>query len=129
MMRSMLNLEISVSEDLHQMALISWADNYLTRKKYPELKWLFHAANGGKRHIATAVKLKKMGVRAGVFDLCLPISRNGYHALWIELKYGKNKPTKEQLEFMAWQEVEGAKCVVCWDWQDAKVEIENYLKT
>ena len=115
-----------MSEHKHQVALINWWK--LSHKKYklPEYA-LFAIPNGGARHIAVATKLKAEGVRSGVPDLELRVSRNGFHALWIELKYGKNKPSEAQREFMAWQEAEGAKCVVCWDWQDAKSAIENYL--
>ena len=117
-----------MSEYLEQAALMSWADNPLTRKKYPELEWLFHPANGGHRHIAIAVKLKKMGVRAGIPDLLLPVSRNGYHALWIEMKIKVGKLSDSQSRFIEWQRKEGAKCVVCYSWTEAKDIIEDYLK-
>ena len=40
--------------------------------------------------------MKRQGVKAGVPDICLPVARNGYHGLYIELKAGKNKATKNQ---------------------------------
>ena len=33
-----------------------------------------------------AIKLKRMGVKAGIPDLCIPIARKGHHGLYIELK-------------------------------------------
>jgi hypothetical protein len=47
---------------------------------------LFHCPNGGKRNKREAGRLKAMGVRPGVSDYILPVSRGLYHALFIELK-------------------------------------------
>lgn len=114
-----------MSEHDHQAALIAWANAQECR--YPELKWLFAIPNGGHRSKAVAGKLKAEGVRRGVFDLCLPVKRGIYSSLWIEMKYGKNKPTSEQLEFKAFIEGQGGFCVVCWDWEEAKRCIVDYL--
>lgn len=116
-----------VSEHQHQCALISWWKIAHKTFGLPEFA-LLAIPNGGHRHIAVAAKMKAEGVRRGILDLCLPVSRHGYHALWIEMKAGKNKPTPEQIEFIKWQEEEGYKCVVCYDWMDARAEIEGYLK-
>jgi len=56
--------------------------------------------NGGQRHIAVAAKLKAEGVKAGVPDICIPIARHGFNALYIELKTGKGKATPGQVDFM-----------------------------
>lgn len=45
--------------------------------------------NGGRRDFQEAIKLKRMGVQAGVPDLCIPIARGIYHGLYIELKRAK----------------------------------------
>lgn len=58
------------SEDTEQINVTSWAA--WNERQYPELKWLHHIPNGGSRNKAEAVKLKQMGVKAGVSDLCLP---------------------------------------------------------
>ena len=115
-----------MNEHQEQSALVQWWGLNHKRFKLPEYA-LFAIPNGGARHVAVAAKLKAEGVRKGVPDLELRVSRNGFHALWIEMKHGKNRPTLEQVEFMKWQEEEGAKCVTCWNWQDAAKEIEVYL--
>jgi hypothetical protein len=46
----------------------------------------YHIPNGGRRNMLEAVKFKRMGVKAGVPDLCIPLARKGYHGLYIELK-------------------------------------------
>jgi len=114
------------SEDSHQIALFQWAA--LVEKQYPELRWMFHTPNGGLRTKAIAAKFKRMGVKPGVSDICLPVSRNGYTCLWLELKAGSNKPTKNQIDFMDFQTKEGAKCVVCYTWSEARDEVKSYLK-
>lgn len=52
------------SEDTEQINVVSWANWNVNR--YPELKWLHHVPNGGSRNKQEAVKLKQMGVKAGV---------------------------------------------------------------
>lgn len=46
----------------------------------------YHVPNGGYRDYLEAVKFKRMGVKAGVPDICIPIARKGHHGLYIELK-------------------------------------------
>ena len=75
------------SEDAEQEAVIEWKT--LMLPQFPELKYLHHCPNGGSRHPAEAVKMKKMGVVPGVSDLHLPVARHGYHGLWIEMKRQK----------------------------------------
>ena len=58
---------------------------------HPELALLHHIPNGGARSKATAGRLKAEGVKAGIPDICLPVPKNGYGALYIELKVPENK--------------------------------------
>lgn len=41
------------------------------------------------------------GLRSGIPDLFLPVSRSGYSGLFIELKVGRNQATREQKIWMA----------------------------
>lgn len=68
------------SEDTEQINVVSWANWNMNR--YPELKWLHHVPNGGSRNKQEAVKLKQMGVKAGVSDLCLPYPKGLYCGLY-----------------------------------------------
>lgn len=81
-------------ESGHQEALFSWAGYQLGRM--PELEYMYHVPNGGKRDAATATALKRQGVKAGVPDIHLPVARGEYHGLYIELKAGKNTTTAKQ---------------------------------
>ena len=46
----------------------------------------YHVPNGGYRDYREAAKFKRMGVKPGVPDICIPIARKGFHGLYIELK-------------------------------------------
>ena len=59
-------------ESGHQEALFSWAA-YRTGLM-PELQYMYHVPNGGKRDAATAVALKRQGVKAGVPDIMLDVA-------------------------------------------------------
>lgn len=112
-------------EDTEQIKVIYWAER--NKHVYPELRWLHHIPNGGTRDSAEAIKLKNMGVKRGVSDLCLPFPHGRYHGLYIEMKYGKNRLTKEQSQFLC-DMCDSKHCVaVCYDAQSAAALIEKYM--
>lgn len=112
-------------EHKEQVALFQWAE--LAQNVYPELEWMYAIPNGGHRHKAVAAKLKAEGVKPGVPDVCLPVPRQGFGALFIEIKAGKNKPTQNQIEWGGGLNAMGNKAVTCWGWEAAKKIIEEYL--
>ena len=118
---------MSGSEHLEQVALMNLARIYEGR--YPELELLHAVPNGGLRNKKVAKDLKAEGVKAGVPDLDLPVARGGYHGLRIEMKYGKNKPTDSQEEWMRALTKQGHKCLVCYSAESAWREIITYLET
>src|SRR5512144_229149 len=93
-----------MNEHSEQTTIVSWARRW--EHLYPELRLLFAIPNGAalsghtdrrsRRVRPQASKLKAEGLRPGVPDLCLPVRRQGSHGMLIDLKVGKNKPTKEQ---------------------------------
>ena len=95
--------------------------------QYPELEMLYHVPNGGSRNKIEAANLKKQGVRAGVPDLCLPVPKGKYHGLYIEMKYGSNKPTQKQNEWITNLKKYGYAVSICWSCEAAVEEIEKYL--
>lgn len=112
-------------EDTEQENVISWANWHL--REYPELKWLHHIPNGGKRNKAEAARFKAQGVKAGVSDLFLPAAHGGYFGLYIEMKYGKNKPTDQQKEFIADMQQAGYDARVAYSAQEAIEILQEYL--
>lgn len=112
-------------ESGHQEALFAWAGYNM--RLMPELEYMHHIPNGGKRDTATAVALKRQGVKAGVPDVMLPAARAGFHGLYIELKAGKNTTTKKQKEWLEYLRQQGYYTAVCHSWRLAAELIEKYL--
>lgn len=116
-----------MSESTEQQALFQWAS--YNEAKHPELKLLYHIPNGGKRYKATAVRLKKEGLKAGVPDVFLSVARKNYHGLYIEMKDRKSGTTSDsQKEWIENLHQQGYDVHVCHGWEVAKDTILWYLK-
>lgn len=113
------------SEDTEQAAVITWAKYREVAR--PELKLLHHCPNGGSRNKAEAVKLKQMGVKAGVPDLHLPVPKGSYNGLYIEMKYGSGTIQKTQREFLKAAAAYGNYCCVCYGAEEAIEIIQQYI--
>ncbi len=109
-----------------QKALFEWAA--AAKGKYPELDLLFHIPNGGSRNVIEASNLKRQGVKKGVPDLFLPVARGKYHGLFIELKWGKNKPSPEQKEWIRNIRKQNYAALVCYGWEEAAEVLKRYLE-
>ncbi len=114
------------SEHHEQVAIIEYWAYACKKYKLPEYA-LYAIPNGGSRHVVEAMNLKKEGVRKGIPDLSLDVSRGTYHGLKIELKVKPNKPSKEQLEVMQYLESAGYACAVCYSATEAIKVLEAYL--
>lgn len=114
------------SEDTEQINVTSWAA--WNERQYPELKWLHHIPNGGSRNKAEAVKLKQMGVKAGVSDLCLPYPKGIYCGLYIEMKFGDGKHQKSQKEFLTDMAAVGHYVATCYTSEDAVNVLREYCR-
>lgn len=113
-------------EHAEQVALVRWAE--WRAPQVPELRWLLAVPNGGDRHPAVAARMKAEGVRRGVPDMCLPVMRGGFGALWIEMKRQKGgRVSPEQRAWIAGLQAQGHKAVVCEGWEHARDVITEYL--
>ena len=114
-------------EGVEQATLFSWASMRIG--KYPDLKWMHHIPNGGKRGKAEAARLKAEGVKPGVADIFLPAPKGRYHGLYIELKtLDGGTRSKEQKEFIKDMSAAGYYATFCEGWQQAADLIEKYLE-
>ena len=120
-------IQLTGSEDEEQQKIIQWAE--LMSNAYPDLQMLYHVPNGGSRNRVEAAKLKRMGVRAGVPDLVLPVPRKGYAGLYIELKVGENRPSKNQKNWLEKLALQGYKAVVCYGGNEETEILEQYIKS
>ena len=94
---------------------------------HPDLWVVFAVPNGGLRNKRNAVTLKREGVKAGVWDIFVPIPKGIYHGMWLEMKYGKNKLSEAQVLFGEQMERYGYRTDVAYSADEAYVKIQNYL--
>lgn len=114
------------TEAQEQETLFTWAR--MQEGKYPELTLLHAIPNGGSRHPVEAKHLKAQGVKAGIPDIFLPVARQGYHGLYIELKRIKGGRVSEaQQMWLDYLRKQGYKAEVCMGFDEARREIVVYL--
>lgn len=112
------------SETTEQIELFNWARRW--ERYEPALSLLYHIPNEGKRQNGGV--LKAMGLRPGVPDVALPYpSVHGHHGLYVEMKYDKNTPTKEQREYMRMLQAAGYRTAVAYSAEEAKDIIRSHL--
>ncbi len=110
-------------EQIDHINLVNWF-----RFEFPELEDDFHHfANERRCSIQEGRILKRMGVKRGVADFFLAIPLNGKAGLWIELKVGKNKPTKEQIAFAERKIMRHYEFAFVWGTDAAREVIKSYL--
>jgi len=114
------------SEYETQKLIFQWAK--FMEGKYPELVLLNASLNGVRLTIGQAKKAKAAGMKKGYPDLFLPVARGGYHGLFIELKVGKNKATKEQAWWIKELLKQGYYACVCYGYDATINTIEQYLR-
>ena len=113
-------------EAIEQAKVIAWAR--ANENNYPYL-WMLHSSlNGVKMTKAQAGRAIAQGMLSGVPDLFLPVPKNGYHGLFIEMKYGSNKVTENQEKFLQNAANVGFAVSVCYSAQEAIKRIEDYYK-
>jgi hypothetical protein len=107
-------------ESAEQIVLAAWLDknNIL----------YYHCPNGGKKSLPEAFQLKRMGVKAGVPDICVPVARRGYHGLYCELKRKEGGVVSEsQRQWLEALRREGYYVFVSKGADDAIARIKLYL--
>ncbi len=106
------------SEHQIQSALVDWC----ALNGVP----VFAIPNGGFRHIATARKLQREGVKPGVPDLFIPVVKMPYGGLFIEMKTPEGKVSVHQKEWISMLKEQYA-VSVCRSLDDAIGVIRKYL--
>ncbi len=112
------------NERIDHINTVNWFKHH-----FPELEEDFHHfANERKCNRIQGAILKRMGVKRGVADFFLALPQNGKHGLWIELKVGAGKPSKEQKAFLERKAQRGYECACVWGTEAAREVISAYLK-
>ena len=108
------------SESAEQEAVVQYCDV----RHIP----IVHIPNEGKRSVSYAAQMKRAGLRKGFPDLFVPLAREGYHGLFIELKYGRGKTSPDQEEWIQLLNANGYRAVVCYGFEETVREICRYAK-
>lgn len=106
-----------------QISCVRWFR--LQMSQYAPL--LFSIPNGGKRGKATAAILSREGVVPGIPDLFLAVPRTPFSGLFIEMKYGKNKPSPEQIAMIERLKSQGYACELCYSFDEFRAIIAEYF--
>jgi len=111
-------------ESVEQEKVIKWArDN---EKNYPFL-WMLHSSlNGVKLSKTQAGKAKASGMLSGVPDLFLPVPKNGFHGLYIEMKSEKGRIMPSQSRYLKTVSDFGYAAFVCYSADEAIEKIKSY---
>ena len=119
---------IGPTEADEQKLLFEWME--YAEVMYPELELCFHVVNEGKRSYRAGFDLKKQGMKPGVPDICLPVPKGKYHALYIEMKRVKGGRVSEaQNWWIDKLNAAGNLAVVCHGFDEAKAVILGYLQS
>tara|TARA_R110000803_G_scaffold139356_1_gene206028 strand:- start:78 stop:491 length:414 start_codon:yes stop_codon:yes gene_type:complete len=117
-----------MSESEEQSNLIEWAASQ--ENIYPELKLLYAIPNqggAGKAAIIRGQRMRREGMRKGIPDLCLPVSRGNFLTLYIEMKFGKGRLSPEQAQWISLLSSVGHNCQVCHSFEEGVNTLINYL--
>ena len=86
------------------------------------------SANGGKRHILEAIKLRNMGVSPGYPDVEVPLPSGHYHGFYCELKrISGGKVSQEQKEWFNYLNEKGYYACIAYGFDEAKKAFEFYM--
>jgi hypothetical protein len=108
------------TETYEQVKIATW----LSKKNI----LFYHVPNGGYRNPIEGAKFKRMGVKAGVPDICLPIARQGYHGCYVEVKRQKGGVLSDnQQHWLSELAKEGYYVFVANGADEFIEKIENYL--
>lgn len=115
------------SEEREQARLIKWTHLPAVRKIAPDLAFLFHVPNGGRRDGLTGSQMTALGVKRGVPDLWLPIPSQTCSGLIIEMKSATGRTSPDQIRWIDRMERAGWLCEVCRSADEAREVLISYM--
>lgn len=116
------------SEHQEQSALFDWINLY--KDKFPQLQNIFAVPNGA--HLMHGYisfnRLLKEGFQKGVPDMFVAVPSQDKHGLFIEMKAGAKKLTKEQMAWFAKLQKYGYAAKKCGSANEAIKLLISYLE-
>ena len=108
---------------------MSEAEEQITVVEYCDLKRIpvYHVPNEAKRSPQGGLYMRRLGLRAGVPDLCIPVARGKYHSLYIEMKTKKGRVTERQADWIELLREQGMCAYVCHGADNAIALIDLYM--
>lgn len=95
------------------------------------LDWLkvpyYHVPNERKCSPQQGAQLKRLGVKAGVPDICIPVPMGGYHALYIEMKSKTGRASMPQRQWIRTLRRYGNYADICYGADEAIALISHYM--
>lgn len=114
------------SESEIQQSCIGWFKIF--HRELWEDGVLFHIPNEGIRLGGIGSRMKREGIVRGVADICLAVPRQGFGALYIEMKRPDNYQSPEQKRWQKGVEKHGNKYAVAKSLQDFIAIVNEYLQ-
>jgi len=114
-------------EEIEQARLIKWSHKVAVRELMPELAWLHHSPNGGKRDALAGAQMRALGVKRGFPDLILPVANPHKAGIVIEMKSATGSTSSEQKEWLAHFERQNWEIRVARSAQEARSHLCQYL--
>ncbi len=134
-------------EEHEQIALLAWAANVMVdigngeRIRLGDVMYAIpngtYLGGSDKARQFQMARLKRAGLKPGVFDLLITLPRGEWHALWCEMKKPRDEfsgpaavrsaVSEEQRAFGTLQQRLGYRTVVCYGYDEARRAIEHYV--
>lgn len=109
-----------LTEDDEQIALVNWLDKH----NIP----FYHIPNGGRRTLLQGLKFKRLGVKAGVPDICIVVANKTHHGLYIELKRREGgRLSDAQRHWLTLLNKQGYQAIMCEGADEAVAAVTKYL--
>lgn len=112
-------------EHIEQCLLMYWAMEL--EAAFPVLELLRASFNPGKMSWHKSKEMKREGAKPGFPDLELNVARQGYHALFIEMKAKNGSLTNDQRRVFPLLKQYGNRVEVCRSWHAAAAVVVEYL--
>jgi hypothetical protein len=93
----------------------------------PDLRWLHHSPNGGRRDAFTGAQMKALGVKPGFPDLILPARAGESVGIVIEMKSDTGRASDAQKEWIEHFQAQGWEFRLARSAQEARTHLCQYL--